>query len=110
MQGIVTTELEAKSLQDIIAKALGYPKQGAPVGGGIHAPVEQSMTLYYVKAMQHPTRLDSWACPVDNTVQNIVNDRNSLALLTTEEQTLLSNSLKNLQEIGSDWFSAILLP
>jgi predicted phosphoribosyltransferase len=110
MQGIVTTELEAKSLQDIIAKALGYPKQGVPVGGGIHASIEQSVTLYYVKAMQHPTRSDSWTCPVDNTVQNIVNDRNAVALLTVEEQTLLSNLLKNVQEIGSDWFSTILLP
>lgn len=31
MKAIVTTESEAKSLQDIIAKALGYPKSGINV-------------------------------------------------------------------------------
>lgn len=110
MQGIVTTEAETKSLRDIIAKALGYPKRGVPIGSGNHAPDEESVTLYYTDVLQHPSDVNRWALPVDSVVQNIVNDRNAVALLTAEEQTLLSNLLKNVQEIGSDWFFTILLP
>lgn len=110
MRGIITTEVEAKSLQDIVSKSLGYPKVGVSVGGGSHASVEESTTLCYTDVIQHPSNFEMWVLPVDDVVQNIVNDDVAFGLLTSDERDSLWLALQNVQELSSDWFPIKLQP
>mgnify|MGYP001566001417 FL=1 len=44
-------------------KAMGMPRPaGRHVGGGIHAPDEQAVTLHFAETRKHPTR-ELWAAP-----------------------------------------------
>lgn len=43
---------------------MGFPIDGTDIGGGAHAPPEQSRTLRRVDLRKHPT-LDLWALPID---------------------------------------------
>jgi hypothetical protein len=58
------TEQEARARCADLDTALGYPKAGVDIGGGIHAPPELSRTLRHVEPMKHPKR-DEWAVPID---------------------------------------------
>jgi hypothetical protein len=40
--------------------AQGYPKAGVDIGGGVHVPPAQSLTVRYAGIYQHPT-LPLWA-------------------------------------------------
>jgi hypothetical protein len=58
------TEAEAQARCAELDTALGYPKAGVDIGGGIHAPAELSRTLRHVEPVKHPKR-DEWAVPID---------------------------------------------
>jgi hypothetical protein len=103
MKAIVTTEFEAKSLQDIIAKALRYPKSGINVPGGEHAPSDECSTILYVEAFSHPDGTP-WACPVDSTVEAIPSTPEEMARLSVPEQEELTRALPTAVELGPDWF------
>jgi len=63
-QGIpFTKQSDAQALQAQVDASLGYPKAGVNVGGGVHAPPEQSVTLTYAV----PQLLDdgTWGYPID---------------------------------------------
>ncbi len=52
--------------------ALGYPKKGTNVGGGIHAPDELTVTRsFYGEPRKHPTR-DAWAFPHADEVAELI--------------------------------------
>lgn len=105
MKGIIfSTQEEAGQLRDIIAKALGYPQRGVNIGGGIHASIEESVTLYYVDTIQNPVDQAQWCIPVDETVENILNEQVQTARLNQDELKFLTTSLNLVQELSSDWF------
>lgn len=50
----------ARDAQAELDVLLGYPRDGADIGGGIHAPTSQSRTMTATAVEKHPT-LDQWA-------------------------------------------------
>lgn len=106
---IVGTESYTTSLQNIIAKALGYPKQGVNVPGGEHAPADESITELYVAVIQHPSG-SPWACPVDATVEAIPRTPSEMALLTPAEQVELVAALPTAQVLDDSWFPPPVVP
>lgn len=68
MKAITSPDLASlEAIQAKLDAELGYPFEGADIGGGIHAPPEQSRTLRRVDIIKHPS-LDQWALPVDQGV------------------------------------------
>ncbi len=58
---------DADGYSSAIDAKLGYPKPGVDIGGGIHAPPAQSVTVRYGAVQKHPT-LALWAYPDDAAV------------------------------------------
>lgn len=68
MIGIVClSAADAATFQSGVNVKLGYPKPGLNIGGGFHAPPEQTVTTSYTGIMQHPTLLQ-WACVPDDAL------------------------------------------
>jgi hypothetical protein len=59
---IFTSQKAADDYSAAVDKRMGYPKAGTNVGGGIHAPTEQGMTLRYGDVRKHP-KDELWAYP-----------------------------------------------
>ena len=59
------------SLQPAVDAAMGYPRAGLDIGGGIHVPAAQSVTQTYFSPIKHPT-LSEWAYVYDSEVAGIV--------------------------------------
>ena len=51
----------ALAFQGRLDAAYGCPIEGVDIGGGVHAPPEQSRTTHYGSVMQHPTVLTNYA-------------------------------------------------
>jgi len=65
MTGIVyLSQAPADAQSTSVDVALGYPRDGVDVGGGIHCTPAQSRTYRHAQVIQHPTLLQ-WAYPVD---------------------------------------------
>lgn len=109
MNAVVGTESYTTSLQNIIAKALGYPKQGTNVPGGEHAPPDETITELYVAVVQHPGGTP-WACPVDKTVDAIPRTPDEMARLTPAEQAELVAALPTQQTLDDSWFPPPVVP
>lgn len=45
--------------------ALGYPKAGLDIGGGIHVAPALSMTVRHNQVLEKPVTKDAWAYPSD---------------------------------------------
>lgn len=73
---------QAEMMQAAIDAALGFPKDGQDVSGGIHDPSE--ITAHYIDIRPHPTE-EKWAILVDDTVRTFMTNGES-------EETL-----------GNDW-------
>jgi hypothetical protein len=59
---IFTSQKEAEAYGAAVDKQMGYPKGGTNVGGGIHAPADQGMTLRYGDVRKHP-KDELWSYP-----------------------------------------------
>lgn len=61
---VCSTQAAAQALSDAVDAALGYPRAGVDIGGGVHAPASQSVTARYSYIIQHPTQ-PLWGYMVD---------------------------------------------
>jgi len=68
---VVKTDLAAiQAIQAKLDAALGYPKEGVKVGGGLHASKAESTTLHHAPILKHPTR-NEWALQVQGVTQHV---------------------------------------
>lgn len=51
----------ALAMQAKLDVAYGCPIAGVDVGGGVHAPPEQSVTVHYGSVLQHPVNKSDYA-------------------------------------------------
>jgi hypothetical protein len=66
MRAIVfTDEAETRAYATQVDAAMGYPRDGVDVGGGIHVPLEMGRTMSHADLRVHPV-LRQWAYPVDD--------------------------------------------
>lgn len=66
---VASTPAERAALEKLIARInarLGYPKDGTPIGGGVHAPAAQARTLSCAKIHEHPDK-GRWCVVVEKT-------------------------------------------
>lgn len=69
---VFDSEETAIRFGEAVDLALGYPKKGTNVGGGIHAPEELTITRsFFGPPRKHPTR-DEWAFPFADEVSALV--------------------------------------
>lgn len=68
---VFTARGDADSISTAIDTRLGYPKPGVDIGGGVHAPPAQTVTIRYGDVERHPT-LALWRYPYDTPVQGEV--------------------------------------
>lgn len=72
---IFSTQAGAQACQTQVDAALGYPKAGVEVGGGIHVKDPNTggpfVTQTYNNVLKHPT-LAEWAYPTDATATAIL--------------------------------------
>lgn len=54
MRAIIGGRLILQALQNRVDQALGYPKAGVNVGGGVHVAPELSQTTTHAPVVQHP--------------------------------------------------------
>lgn len=64
---VCLAQSDADTYSAAIDAKLGYPKPGVDIGGGIHVPPAQSVTVRYGLVQKHPT-LAQWAYPDDAAV------------------------------------------
>ena len=78
---------EADQFVDALSAAMGYPKTGKPIGGGIHVPAELAVTRRYTDPQKHPER-DEWAVRYDEEIAKIAvaDPRFASALARLEER------------------------
>jgi hypothetical protein len=72
---IFSTQAGAQACQTAVDSALGYPKVGIEVGGGIHVKDPNTggpfVTQTYAQVLKHPT-LPQYAYPADATSTGIL--------------------------------------
>lgn len=73
--------------------ALGYPKAGVDVGGGVHALPSQSVTQRWADPIEHPTQKGTFAYCVDG-------------LDTTKLAKSESDQAATAQVLTADWTPA----
>lgn len=61
---IYANKSEAEAMRAKIDAAHGLPVDGVDIGGGIHAPPEQSRTYHFQSIIEHPLTKE-WAAIVD---------------------------------------------
>lgn len=106
------SELEAIAAE--LDARLGYPFDGIDIGGGVHAPPEQSRTLRRADVIKHPS-LNQWALPVDQGVADALAARadaattvdaggevNAGVVAALDVATPLGDALA-ADDLGPDW-------
>lgn len=75
----------AGTFAEELDRVLGYPKPGKDVGGGSHAPGEQSTTVRHADILQDATTRQ-WGYPVDMVAEAVLTpvDAADLEALTLE--------------------------
>lgn len=86
----------ALAMQAKLDAAYGCPVAGVDVGGGVHAPPEQSATIHYGTVLQHPTLKTNYATQVDGY------DTSKLQ----PADKLIVDAAKASPDLTSDWFPA----
>lgn len=93
----MSSRAAAERLRDAIAIAMGLPRDGTDVGGGIHASAAESRTLTHGDVVQHQ-RTRAWAYgPITPDV---------LALQGQTRKVRGQNTTINVsghEEVTSDW-------
>jgi len=94
------SELEAIAAE--LDARLGYPFDGIDIGGGVHAPPEQSRTLRRADVIKHPS-LNQWALPVDQDVADALLARADVTgPAPVDVVTPLGDALA-ADDLGPDW-------
>lgn len=86
---VFTVQADANGYSAAVDAKLGYPKPGVDIGGGIHVPPAQSVTVRYGNVFPHPT-LPQWMYP-DNPTQPSVEPNVTKQVpvpVTASEQTI----------------------
>ena len=87
----------ALAMQAKLDTSNGYPKDGVDVGGGIHSPPEQSITLHFNVCIQHPTSKGDFATVVDGV---------DSSKLQASDKTTVDNA-KAAPDLTPDWFPSV---
>jgi hypothetical protein len=73
MTGLVyLSQAPADAQSASVDAALGYPRDGVDIGGGVHCTPAQSRTVRHAQVIQHPT-LAQWAYPIDAVNSPVIN-------------------------------------
>lgn len=81
----------AIAMQAKLDAAYGCPIAGVDIGGGLHAPPAQSVTLHYGAVMQHPTNKGDFAVMCDGF---------DVSKLASADKTAVSTA----SDLAVDWF------
>lgn len=97
---ILYSKEELIALANAVDDAMGYPKDGVDVGGGVHAPREEAVTLRYTELRENPTTKGEWAYPLDATNRPFVAEKqlNEGKISNTKAATLDGEVV-----LSSDW-------
>jgi hypothetical protein len=113
MRAIIhTSQADATEYELLLRDAHGIPRDGSglpgvDIGGGIHAPPEQSRTVRYCEIVKHPTR-NEWAVPIDAADESDLPTAQALARLVSSRMPraaydALVARLSTVVELGSEW-------
>lgn len=84
MRAITSATLaDLEAVQQKLDAALGYPIYGVDIGGGVHAPPEQSRTLRRADIIAHP-KLAQWALPVDGVDAKLLTAQKLVTVLVAD--------------------------
>lgn len=83
----------ALAMQGKLDVAYGCPKAGVDVGGGVHAPPAQSVTVHYGSVMQHPVNKSDFAAVCDG-------------FDTTKLSGADKTAVQSATDLTADWFPA----
>lgn len=64
---VFTSQAQVLALRSAVDAAMGFPKAGVDVGGGIHAPPAETQTVHYMGTVANGPAgsATAWAYPVD---------------------------------------------
>lgn len=106
---VFTSEAAAAAFVADLDRALGYPRDGVNIGGGVHAPAEQSRTLTHAIPLKHPTR-DEWAVPVGPRVAELATEAAESRVVSSRLTKVPYDGMKAAivaaVDLSSDWFPA----
>lgn len=74
---VTASQATATSWQGTVDGNMGYPKAGVDIGGGVHAPPDQSVTTTYAVPFKHPV-LSQWAYLSDAVTDGVLIARNGV--------------------------------
>lgn len=96
MKAIVYSNDQAGALamQAKLDAAYGCPVAGVDIGGGVHAPAAQSVTVHQNPVLQHPVTKTNYATVVDGV---------DTSKLQASDKTVV-DAAKAAPDLTPDWF------